>query len=289
MSERYITRVMSESDVETAVEWAADEGWNPGARDAACFSAQDPNGFIGGYMGDRMVASISVVAYDPTFAFLGFYIVHPDWRGQGLGYKLWQAGMTYAGARTIGLDGVVAEQENYTRSGFQFAYRNIRFGGIVRTDAEASAPGVSIEAVDGVTKDILAFDRALFPAERAAFLRAWLGAEGHIARTAVRDGEIVGIAVARPCRSGWKIGQLFAADRSVADALVSDLLNTIGRATGTPELELYLDVPEPNTQATQLAEHLGLAPGFETARMYTAKAAEIELNRIFGVTSFELG
>ena len=58
MIDRYVTRVMSPADIGTAVEWAAAEGWNPGAQDAACFSAQDPNGFIGGYVGDRMVASI---------------------------------------------------------------------------------------------------------------------------------------------------------------------------------------------------------------------------------------
>ncbi len=31
--------------------------------------------------------------------------------------------------RTIGLDGVLAQQENYRKSGFQLAYRNIRYCG----------------------------------------------------------------------------------------------------------------------------------------------------------------
>jgi ribosomal protein S18 acetylase RimI-like enzyme len=289
MIDRYVTRVMSPADIGTAVEWAAAEGWNPGAQDAACFSAQDPNGFIGGYVGDRMVASISVVAYDPSFAFLGFYIVHPEWRGQGLGYTLWQAGMSYAGARNVGLDGVVAEQENYKRSGFQLAYRNIRFGGQVRTQNAVKASGVSVLPVTGVTKELIDFDRRLFPAQRTDFLDAWLTADGHIARIAVRDGEIVGIGVARPCRSGWKIGQLFAVEPAVADALMAVLLEAIGSVAMAPEVELYLDVPEPNAQAIGLAEGLGLTPGFETARMYTGRAPGLDLNQIFGVTSFELG
>ena len=289
MTVPYVTRVMSPADIETAVEWAAAEGWNPGVRDAVCFSAQDPNGFIGGYVGDRMVASISVVAYDPTFAFLGFYIVHPEWRGQGLGYTLWQAGMTYAGARNVGLDGVVAEQENYKRSGFQLAYRNIRFGGTVRTQGTAEVSGLSIVPVAGATEEIVGFERPLFPAARTAFLDAWLTADGHIARSAVRDGEIVGLGVARPCRSGWKIGQLFAVEPAVAEAVLGVLLEAIGAIAKTPEVELYLDVPEPNVQAIGLAEGLGLTPGFETARMYTGRAPSLNLNQIFGVTSFELG
>ena len=34
-------------------------------------------------------------------------------------------------ARVIGLDGVVAQQENYRKSGFELAYANIRYGGTV--------------------------------------------------------------------------------------------------------------------------------------------------------------
>ncbi len=33
-------------------------------------------------------------------------------------------------ARTIGLDGGVAQQGNYRKSGFEFAYNNIRYGGV---------------------------------------------------------------------------------------------------------------------------------------------------------------
>ena len=31
----------------------------------------------------------------------------------------------------IGLDGVVAQQQNYRKSGFELAYANVRYGGIV--------------------------------------------------------------------------------------------------------------------------------------------------------------
>ena len=53
--------------------------------------------------------------------------------------------------------------------------------------------------------------------------------------------------------------------------------------------EIFLDVPEPNAAAVALAERMGLEPVFETARMYRGAAPEIDLSRIFGVTSFELG
>lgn len=279
----YSIGVMTEADLATAVDWAAAEGWNPGNRDAACFRAADPDGFLGGYLDGRLITSISVVNYGPGFSFLGFYIAHPDHRGQGYGYKLWQAGMAHAGDRLVGLDGVVAEQENYKRSGFILAYRNIRYGGTVTSQPDA-APGIEIRTVTAAGPEIAAMDRTLFPADRASFLEDWFSTQGHLARVAVRDGTLAGFAVARPCRSGWKIGPLVAADRAVADSLLADLLPAVGMGA-----EIYLDTPEPNPQATALAEALGLAPGFETARMYTGPAPALDIPKIFGVTTFELG
>ena len=77
---------------------------------------------------------------EPAFAFLGFYIVKPELRGRGYGLRLWQAGMARLGNRIVGLDEVIAQQENYKRSGFVLAHRNIRFGGVpdVRTASSTS-------------------------------------------------------------------------------------------------------------------------------------------------------
>jgi hypothetical protein len=44
-----------------------------------------------------------------------------------------------------------------------------------------------------------------------------------------------------------------------------------------------------NKQAVALAQALGLVPVFETARMYTGPVRAIKLERVFGITSFELG
>ena len=52
---------------------------------------------------------------------------------------------------------------------------------------------------------------------------------------------------------------------------------------------VFLDVPLPNAAAVALAEGHGMQPVFETARMYTGEPPHIDLDRIFGVTTFELG
>jgi hypothetical protein len=53
--------------------------------------------------------------------------------------------------------------------------------------------------------------------------------------------------------------------------------------------EIFLDIPSVNRDAMALAEGLGLAPVFETARMYTGAIAPLQLDRLFGVATFELG
>jgi hypothetical protein len=97
------------------------------------------------------------------------------------------------------------------------------------------------------------------------------------------DGRLTGFGVVRPCRSGYKIGPLFADDPQTAERLLAGLSS---RAAGEP---IFLDTPEPNLAATSLAERHNMRPVFETARMYTRAAPPVDLRRIFGVTSFELG
>jgi hypothetical protein len=74
-----------------------------------------------------------------------------------------------------------------------------------------------------------------------------------------------------------------ADDRATAEAVLSALLVKAGGG------EIFLDVPGINVEAIALAQDFGLAPVFETARMYTGAIAPLRLERVFGVTSFELG
>ena len=276
------TRVLSPAEIGIALDWAADEGWNPGINDAACFASVDSRGFRGGFLDGQPIASISVVNYDDRYAFLGFYIVPPRWRGLGYGWKLWQAALPHAGARLIGLDGVPAQQENYRRSGFVLAYRNVRYGGPA-PKVVPLAPGWRLAGADEVGRLALQrYDRQCFPAPRPAFLDAWLMSRGHQARVLLRDGNIAGYGVVRPCRQGAKIGPLFADDPLAARQL---FLALAGLAGG----EIFLDVPEPNRAAVALAEEFALLPAFETARMYAGAAPAIALDKVYGVTSFELG
>ncbi len=275
----FITRTMSRQEVELALGWAAAEGWNPGLGDATPFQVADPAGFLVGLVDDEPVATLSVVRYSAEFGFLGLYIVAPDRRSRGYGRRLWDAGLAYLRGCTVGLDGVVAQQENYRRSGFTYAWPNFRFGGRVegRTDAALvdarSLPFAAVEALD----------RRLFPAPRPAFLAAWVAMPESVSLALRDDGTVVGLGTIRRCRQGCKVGPLYAPDRAAAERLLR------GLAAAMPGHELFLDLPGPNEAAMAMAHDLGLTQRFETARMYQGPAPAVPLERLFGITSFELG
>jgi GNAT superfamily N-acetyltransferase len=274
-------RAMRPDEVSIALNWAAAEGWNPGLADAACFAAVDPTGFLIGELDGVPAATVSCVNYGASFAFLGFYIVREDLRGRGYGLRIWSAAIAHAGSRVIGLDGVVAQQQNYQKSGFKLAYANVRYGGTV---AVPNAPKAGVVPLADVTlASVEAYDATVFPAPRTAFVRKWIDAPGHVGRALVRDGELVGWGVIRPCRKGRKIGPLVAHDRASAEVVLSALLASVGGG------EIFLDVPSINPEAIALAQDLGLVPVFETARMYTGPIPSLRLERVFGVTTFELG
>ena len=245
----YIIRPLNPGEIDIAVSWASAEGGNPGASDAVAFRSVDPQGFWGGFLDGEMVGSISVVNYDEDFAFLGFYIVPPAYRGMGFGLQLWEAASRHAGDRVIGLDGVVDQQENYRKSGYVLAYRNIRQGGPAGPALRAlGSGGESTGALTGVTEALEAYDRDLFPAPRRALLEAWIGSPDHVARVKEVNGEIRGYAVLRPCVTGYKIGPLFADDAGVAEDLLRDLLAGLEE-----DAVIFLDTPEPNLAAVELA------------------------------------
>ncbi|MET8944386.1 GNAT family N-acetyltransferase [Streptomyces sp. NPDC004542] len=268
--------------------WAADEGWNPGLSDGPAFFAQDPDGFFLGRIDGEPVSAISVVNHGPDYAFLGCYLVRPDLRGRGHGLTTWKTALAHAGNRTVGLDGVVAQQGNYRQSGFELAHRTIRFTGtgtaaVTGTAAGAEAPAGVRPAGPADLAAVTAYDSACHPADRPRFLAEWLTAPGH--RTVVRhDGDrVTGYGVIRPARDGLRIGPLFADGADDARALFTAL------TAGTAGTEVSLDVPEPNTAAVTLAEAAGFTPSFETARMYTGPVRPYATERVFGVTTLELG
>ena len=290
MSETLEIRNMTRSEVDELVSWAAQEGWNPGLHDAELFWATDPDAFIAADLNGEMIGGGAITAYNGEFGFMGFFIVRPEFRGQGLGNTLWHARRQRLLNRlgpgtTIGMDGVFDMQSYYAKGGFVFAHRDMRFQAEI-PDPPAAAPtdNPNIVPLANVPfEQLLAYDRTCFPAPRPNFLRGWIAQPDALALGNMADGQLNGYGVVRRCGEGCKIGPLFANDAQIANALYSQLAQF---AAGGP---LFLDIPENNPAALALVAQHKMVEVFGCARMYLGEAPEIAHERIFGVTTFELG
>lgn len=281
----YQIAVMSEAEVSTAIDWARQEGWNPGKHDASLFFQADPSGFLCGKIQEQIIATISAVKYGSEFGFIGLYIVKNEFRGQGFGLKLWNAAMDSLAGRNIGLDGVLAQQENYKKSGFKLAHRNIRFTGKSFQSASASpSKSRAIPCQQIAFEEIAAYDSQFFPDERKGFLKQWIAPENAVSLAIVEDSKILGYGAIRACDRGFKIGPLNAENSDIAAELYLALTASVPQQS-----EIFLDIPEPNSAALKLAQQFNMSPVFETARMYTKGFPKLPLYKIFGITSFELG
>lgn len=278
-------RQMRRDELDVLVEWAALEGWNPGLNDAEVFWATDPDGFVAAEIDGELIGGGSIVTYGKKYGFMGFFIIRPEFRGRGLGDHLWYARKHLLLGRldedaAIGLDGVFNMQDYYARGGFRFVCRDLRFEG---RGMNLSQPKGIIEATALPFDRIDAYDRQHFPAPRTTFLQHWINQAGGHALAAVENEEIRGYVVMRPCRTGHKIGPLFAANAELAETLL------VAVASCVPGQPIFLDVPENNRDALELVERYQMREVFGCARMVLGPAPQIPDAEIFGVTTFELG
>ena len=282
-SDKLIIRTMSRSELDLAIEWAAAEGWNPGLHDADAYYAADPGGYFIGLLGDEPVGSVSAVKYSPDYAFMGFFIVKSEHRGGLLGPRLAERAFRHVDSALTGLDGVLAQAEHYASLwGFKPAYHNMRYEGLASSTGAIDPHVMPYTPAD--FEAVGRYDRACFPSERTAFLRYWL--QQPEARVLLRNSgnALTGYGMIRPARSGWRIGPLFADESRYAEALFDALVSRVPEGDA-----VYIDIPQPNAAAIAMVTRRKMTPMFETARMYRGGTPEMAFEKVFGVTTLELG
>ena len=271
--------------VKTLVKWAQEEGWNPGPHDADVFWQTDPDGFYGYFHKGSLIAGGAIISYNNAFGFMGLYIVKPEFRGEGIGRKLWYQRRDLLINRLhdhapIGMDGVVAMQPFYKKGGFEIAFKDNRYEKL----GMASENDSHISPIyDEDFSQILDYDTQCFGFKRSQFLKPWLKIPENRTFKYVEHNALKGFAVLRKATSGFKIGPLFADDDYIAEALYRACLNAaVGQL-------VYFDIPMTNQGAVAIVKKYQAKYVFECARMYHGKPPKIDTNKVYGITTFELG
>ena len=78
--------------------------------------------------------------------------------------------------------------------------------------------------------------------------------------------------------------EFFAEHAHIAEGLFAALCSQASAAEA-----VYLDLPEVNAAAVALAQRHDMRVVFETARMYTGRPPAVNMQGLYGITSFELG
>ncbi|MGD8778382.1 MAG: GNAT family N-acetyltransferase [Ignavibacteria bacterium] len=269
----------------TLVKWAEEEGWNPGQHDADVYYATDPDGFYGYFVEDTLIAGGAIVSYNNEFGSMGLFIVKPEFRDKGIGRRIWYQRRNTLLERlnegaSIGMDGVVAMQPFYNKGGFEIAFRDERYEKIgTEFNIDKNISPIN----DDDFKSIIEYDKQCFGFARPQFMKPWLNLPGNKTFKYVEDGQLKGFAIVRKANKGYKVCPLFADNEIVAEELYKACLTSVA---GEP---LYLDIPVTNQKAVDLIKKYNAAYVFECARMYYGKPPDVDINKIFGITTFEMG
>ncbi len=285
MESEYIFQKLNFNQLETLVKWAEEEGWNPGPYDAKAYWETDPDGFYGYFKNDELIGGGSIVSYNAEFGFMGFFIIKPEFRSNGIGKKLWYLRRDTLRKRlnvnaSIGMDGVVDMQPFYNKGGFEIAFRDLRYESI----GKEYKINQSISFVNEKDFDsILEYDKTCFGFYRETFLKNWLKMPEVKTFKYSEENELKGFAIVRKANTGYKICPLFADNLEIADELFKACSSSIKNE------RLYLDIPIINDDAKKLVEKYHMKYIFECARMYYGNPPKVSIEKIFGITTFELG
>ncbi|QDU33935.1 Acetyltransferase (GNAT) family protein [Poriferisphaera corsica] len=271
-------------DVRQMYRMADGERWNPFVGIENAVYEIDPRGFWVSRVGDHIIASISVLIYEKFYAFIGLYIVLPEYRGGIIGTNLAKIAIDDArqrGARIFGCDGVPENVKKYEQNGYVFDCTIARYQLITEKQRKDFAcESVRVDEVDELNR----FLKPYLPEPRVRFVKQWLGCS-HVKHCVVREhGEIVGFGSIGPSTEGYRIGPIYSTSSEHTSILINGLLASIEQGQ-----KVIIDVPEVNLDGIALVKRLGMEKIWCFGRMYKGGKPNIHLRDTYATWLVEAG
>jgi GNAT superfamily N-acetyltransferase len=263
----------------------ASEHWNECPDGPAAWVAHDPGCFLVGRLNGVPIATINAFRYRDSYGFIGCYWVAPEHRKKGYGLRLFRAALARLDRCNVGLFAVPAEVRQYEKSGFICEDACVV---IYRGSAVYRPVPSRIVAYDEKFFDVIAtYDRAVFPSERASFLRRWLAIPSFVVRVCVENGAVKGFAALRSGLECPEISPCFADSIEIALELVASLANEVP-AGGTIGIVVHTGNPQAEAFFAGLAQY-GLAPVTSCPVMHTQGPPKFDGAKVWSPTSLDVG
>jgi hypothetical protein len=178
------------------------------------------------------------------------------------------------------MDGVVEMQPFYEKGGFTIAFRDERYECVGQNALISNC--ISVTEFNDFEK-LLNYDIECFGFKRLEFLKNWLTIPNSKSFKYMENNSLKGYAVIRKVKLGYKIGPLFADNSDIAEALFKACLDSaVGKL-------IYIDIPVINKEAMNLVRKYNARYVFECARMYYGEKPKTAIDKVYGITTFELG
>jgi GNAT superfamily N-acetyltransferase len=281
-------RPMTRPELDVVLDWADQEGWNPGLADADVFWRIDRSGLWAIDVDGVLVGSGATIAHGSHHVVIGLVHVRPEHRRQGIATRTFPWLVDGALSRmpagtTVGLDVPDHLHDLAERFGFRPVRRVARMVGRA-IDVRRGAHAGEVRSLASVPVDaVVAYDGAHVGAMRRDLLETWIHPAGGFSLGVFEGRALRGMAVMRPARRGYRIGPLFADDADIAEELMGSLSRLVLGHTIT------LDVPTDNPQVLALAQRHGLSETTSVVHLELGDVAPAPEGSVYAVTSIEIG
>ncbi|NBR83647.1 MAG: N-acetyltransferase [Flavobacteriia bacterium] len=284
------------SDLDVVIGMAREQDFAPGVGDIEIYANTDSQGVWLAWRDGMPVGCIAAVTYNPSYAFIGLFVVKPEHRGLGIGRRLWQHALkTLSSVECIGLEAAVQMVGFYEKAGFQEDCVTTRRQMLCRSD-QSHHPNTTLLHRSDITvvplreislEAIQRYDERHEISPRPHFLELWLRHKaGNVFVAGDAQGECHGYVRIRPCLlpigEGWRVGPWLAEDPGMASLLLN---NAIDRHKGV----VLIDTPGHNPSATTITTAKGFKSMGSTVRMYKGVMPQGHDRNVYGLACLELG
>jgi ribosomal protein S18 acetylase RimI-like enzyme len=235
---------------------------------------------------DRPIATAATLPYAGRFAWIGMVLVTTAERRQGLARWLLRHCVDDLSARKLVpvLDATPTGRTVYLGLGFRDSWTMTRLTGRTVRIPQAERNAAAVRSL--ATPDwpqVIAYDTAIFGADRGTLLRRLADRLPQAAFVAERDHRIVGFLLGRDGRVMSQLGPMAAEDDGIAIAMLA-------RAIAAVPAPLAIDVPDRHAALGKWLATRGFTAERPLTRMvYGTSLAFDDSARLFAIAGPELG
>ena len=249
---------MNPGDIPTGMRLRGLAGWNQTEQDWQRFLQMNPEGCFAAELDGAVCGTVTTLAYEKHFGWIGMVLVDPAQRGQGIGTRLLLQGMNYlqaAGIETLKLDATPMGHPLYLQLGFEDEYQIERWEGVSHGGSGAGLK-MTLEQFDRVCR----WDREVFGADRSRLLTCLWREGARYSAVLCSGSEISGYIFGRAGSRAHYLGPWVAETGSGAAELL--FREFLARVSGE---QVFVDVCCENPEARGIVE----AAGFRHQRVLT--------------------